>query len=671
MLSDKNIKSAVLNLENTSTSATKSATYRPDIDGIRAIAVLAVVAFHAFPQILPGGFVGVDVFFIISGFLISSIILQGLQHGNFSFAHFYARRIQRIFPALIVVMAACGVFGWFALFPDELKMLGKHMFAGSAFVSNFFFWNEVGYFDTAAETKPLLHLWSLGIEEQFYIVWPILLVFAYRRKANLALVLLAFAGLSFLLNIGGLRPYPTATFYSPISRAWELLLGAALAYVTLQSGAARGSLGAQQEPLVQGGSSLRSLVSWFALALIVVTALALGRKDPFPGAAALLPTIGALLLIGAGPTAWVNRRLLASRPLVWIGLISYPLYLWHWPLLSFAQIVESGQPSPSIRGAALAAALVLAALTYYLLEMPLRRYARSRIKVTALALFMLVLAAAGAALFQFNGFAGRASVQESAEQQKALILVEDVANAQACKKRYGFDSLYAYCQLAKVGQDPTVALVGDSHAYHVMAGLSRHYTAQGENFLLLGTRLPFFGIVARENDDYQKATPQMMELALNTPSIKTVLLATAQKFDIADPVLLDALRLTLQKFTAVGKRVVVIDDVPTLDFDPRSCIKRAAIASSKTRTDCSINRAEFERSTQGHRAALQTVLKDFPQVELFATAPHLCDDKRCYAKLGGKLMYRDTNHLTYGGDLFMGEKFAQQQAARKAGAPKP
>lgn len=530
----------------------------------------------------------------------------------------------------------------------------------------------MGYFDTAAETKPLLHLWSLGIEEQFYIVWPILLVFAYRRKANLALVLLAFAGLSFLLNIGGLRPYPTATFYSPLSRAWELLLGAALAYVLLPSGAVRVGSGAQQPTLPQDdSSSLRSLISWLALALIMVTALALGRKDPFPGAAALLPTIGALLLIGAGPKAWVNRRLLASRPMVWIGLISYPLYLWHWPLLSFAQIVESGQPSPSIRGAAIAAAFVLAALTYYLLEKPLRRYARIRIKITALALSMFFIAASGAALFQFNGFAGRASVQESAEQQKALILVEDVANAQACKKRYGFDSLYAYCQLAKVGQEPTVALVGDSHAYHVMAGLMRHYTAQGENFLLLGTRLPFFGIVARDNDDYQKATPQMMDLALNTASIKTVLLATAQKLDSSDQVLLNALRLTLQKFTAAGKHVIVIDDIPVLDFDPRSCIKRAAIASSKTRTDCSIDRAEFERSTQGHRAALQQVLKDFPQVELFSTAPHLCDDKRCYAKLGGKLMYRDTNHLTYGGDLFMGEKFAQQQAARKAGAPKP
>ena len=208
--------------------------YRPDIDGLRAIAVLAVIGFHAFPTWIRGGFVGVDVFFVISGYLISTILLAGMERGSFRFSQFYIRRIRRIFPALIVVLLACMVAGWLVLFSFEYKALGKHVAGSTAFVSNFVLWNEAGYFDKAAATKPLLHIWSLGIEEQFYIAWPLLLFLVWKRKAaTLAILLLLLFG-SFAFNVHAVVD-PAADFYSPLTRFWELMAGAVLAYLSLYS----------------------------------------------------------------------------------------------------------------------------------------------------------------------------------------------------------------------------------------------------------------------------------------------------------------------------------------------------------------------------------------------------------------------------------------------------
>lgn len=207
--------------------------YRPDIDGLRAIAVLSVVAFHAFPNYLKGGFIGVDIFFVISGFLISTIIFENLDKGTFSFSEFYARRIKRIFPSLLLVLVTSYTFGWFVLLSDEYTQLGKHIAAGAGFVSNFALWSESGYFDNSTDTKPLLHLWSLGIEEQFYIIWPPLLYVAWKRKFNLLTLVILVAFISFLLNLKGVKHDSTATFYAPQTRFWELLCGNILAWFYL------------------------------------------------------------------------------------------------------------------------------------------------------------------------------------------------------------------------------------------------------------------------------------------------------------------------------------------------------------------------------------------------------------------------------------------------------
>jgi len=280
--------------------------YRPDIDGLRAVAILSVVGFHAFPEWIKGGFIGVDIFFVISGYLISTIIFDSLEHKHFSFAEFYSRRIKRIFPALLVVLVSCLVFGWFALLADEYKQLGKHIAGGAGFVSNFIFWNESSYFDNAAETKPLLHLWSLGIEEQFYIVWPLLLWLAWKQRFNFLSITLAVVLISFWLNISKVGEDAVATFYSPQTRFWELLAGSILAYVTLHRPQFKHSFDTWlgkiifAHPSDVGGNTLRNIKAFVGAGLIAAGILVIGKENHFPGWWALLPTLGAVLLISAG-----------------------------------------------------------------------------------------------------------------------------------------------------------------------------------------------------------------------------------------------------------------------------------------------------------------------------------------------------------------------------------
>jgi len=333
-------------------------TYRPDIDGLRAIAILSVLGYHAFPEAFPGGYVGVDVFFVISGFLITGLILSNLERNRFSLADFYLRRIRRIFPALILVMLVCLAVGWGILFTDEFRQLGKHVAGGAGFVSNLVLWNEVDYFDNLAETKPLLHLWSLAIEEQFYIVWPLLLGFGWKRRWNLLVLAMAIAAASFVTGVALIGSDATAAFYSPLSRAWEIMLGCCLACLS------KGRSHTDQRL----GNGLATLG-----VILLATGLAtLDRLSAFPGWWALLPTLGTLLVIAAGPRAWINRHLLANRGMVGIGLISYPLYLWHWPLLSYANIVTGGPPAVSVRLAIMAASVALAWATYRCVELPIR-----------------------------------------------------------------------------------------------------------------------------------------------------------------------------------------------------------------------------------------------------------------------------------------------------------
>lgn len=341
-------------------------SYRPDIDGLRAVAVIAVMLYHAWPNYMPGGFIGVDIFFVISGYLITSIILSQLEQGTFSILGFYARRVRRIFPALLLVLAATLLFGWIVLLPGEFRQIGRHVMAGSAFVSNLLLWHESGYFDNSATTKPLLHLWSLGIEEQFYALWPLMLWVTYKRRIGVLVLLGTVFLCSMTANVLVTASNPTAAFYSPATRFWELMTGGIGAYLQLHG---RGWPGRSAQAASLAGA-----------ALLAAGFLAIRPQDAFPGWWALVPVAGTFLLIMCGPATFVNRHILGMRLAVGIGLISYPLYLWHWPLLSYAYIVIGERPPFLVRVGLIALTFLLAYLSYRLVELPIRQ-SRLRVRV--------------------------------------------------------------------------------------------------------------------------------------------------------------------------------------------------------------------------------------------------------------------------------------------------
>ncbi|UFZ05444.1 acyltransferase [Bradyrhizobium ontarionense] len=405
--------------------ATHVGDYRPDIDGLRAIAVMSVVIFHAFPQTLRSGFVGVDVFFVISGYLITTIILTDLAAERFSLANFYTRRVRRIFPALIVVLSCCLIAGAFLLWADDFARLGKHAAAGAGFIANLALWQEASYFDVASDSKILLHLWSLGIEEQFYLVWPALMLLAWRGRLNRFVLIATVLASSLTYGVKATATDPVAAFYSPASRLWELAAGASLANLTLfppramawtERAIATVLAAIFFERDVDADRAYRHVLSTLGMSLVLASTVVVTRRHEFPGWWALLPVTGAYLVILAGPEAWLNRWVLSNKVMVWFGLISYPLYLWHWPLLTFARIHFGNiSPPPQLLAVLVALSVVLAWLTYQFIEKPIRFGQRTRrVSIPALMTAMVAIGVFGIVDVVSKGFPGRLEQDKAA-----------------------------------------------------------------------------------------------------------------------------------------------------------------------------------------------------------------------------------------------------------------
>ncbi len=365
--------------------------YRADIDGIRALAVTAVVLFHARVPGMQGGFIGVDVFFVISGYLISGIILRGIEAGKMSLSEFYVRRVNRIIPALLVVLAFTWLLGWLFMSAGEFPIVGKHTLGGSTFSSNFFAWRGRGYFDSAE--NPLQHLWSLGVEEQFYLFWPLTLLLLSRTGRSIWRWSIAIIVASFLINIWLIHNRrPTASFYLPVGRFWEILAGSLLIQTELS-----------RTPASRWWNEMsthrREILSLCGLALIGVSLFQARTRDPWPNWQAAIPVCGTILLIASGGQTWLNSRVLSHPVPVGVGLVSYPLYLWHWPLLVFAKLVYEGAAPPGVRAAVVVASVMLAVTTYRLIERPIRFGARKRRSAVLLAPGLAITAVMGIAAY--------------------------------------------------------------------------------------------------------------------------------------------------------------------------------------------------------------------------------------------------------------------------------
>jgi peptidoglycan/LPS O-acetylase OafA/YrhL len=432
-------------------TTTLAHNYRPDIDGLRAVAVLSVVIFHAFPDEawLPGGFVGVDVFFVISGYLISKILFSEIEQHRFSLASFYGRRVRRIFPALAVCLAAVLAYGFVVLMPSELAQLGKQVFFGASFLSNFALWSESGYFDRAATSKPLLHLWSLGIEEQFYILWPPLLWIAFKLKAAIGRLIVGLLVASFAVNIALSLTDTSSDFYLPVSRFWELLVGAALAW----------------RPDINLKAGLKHVISLAGMAAILMSASLFTSEMSFPGWLALLPVAGSAAVILAGPNAVVNKTILSNRVAVSIGLISYPLYLWHWPLIAFSYVIRGKPPTSLMAFGIVIASLLLAWATYRFIERPVRLSSNRLRRTHIAAACVAVLGAGGLAVWVTGGVPQRFPSSLDLEKLNAATLDEIYAPTNGMNVlEY---SSRGYSMVAQIGHGARkVALAGNSAMFH-------------------------------------------------------------------------------------------------------------------------------------------------------------------------------------------------------------
>jgi peptidoglycan/LPS O-acetylase OafA/YrhL len=643
--------------------------YRPDIDGLRAIAVLSVIGFHAFPTAMPGGFMGVDLFFVISGFLISTIIFNGLSADRFSFIDFYSRRIKRIFPALLLVLMTSFVIGWFVLLPGELKQLGKHIAAGAGFGSNFVLLSESGYFDKLSDTKPLLHLWSLGIEEQFYVIWPFALYLTWKFKKSFLVVITVLLLASFALNVGRIHLHAVSVFYNPATRFWELMVGACLASLVLEKTALTVWINAQDH-------KRRNFLAISGLMLLALGYFFLTKEKRFPGWWALLPTLGAASIIAAGAHAWLNRKVLAHPVLVWVGLISYPLYLWHWPLLSFARVVQSETPSIAIRSAAIALSVFLAWLTYVLVEKRVRHLKNKNVTVTLISL-MLLTGFLGYNSFSRDGYSFRTSIKKLAQQNNGF--------------NWGDANIV---NLTGKNDPPSfkrdVMLIGDSHAQAIFAGLSDIFEKHKTRLQLRAGAAcpPFYDLTVQhigQPEGCKEVMNSYLDAVINDASIKTVILTSRgplyltgrgfgdidmihlmikSKFANAKPnedytdVFADAMTRTLTMLTKANKKIFFIVDVPELGFEPEQCVDvRPYKLFDNKKTICAVTKDVYLKRNASYLTIVDQQAKAFPNVKFLYPSNHLCDEQFCYAKKEGLIFYRDDDHLSYAGSLKMGQLF--------------
>ncbi|VVD75326.1 O-acetyltransferase OatA [Pandoraea horticolens] len=625
-------------------------TYRPDIDGLRAVAILCVVIFHAFPGNLPGGFVGVDVFFVISGFLISRIIFSGLAAGSFRFSEFYVHRVKRIAPALIVVLASCFALGWYVLLPDEFRQLGKHIAAGSGFVENFVLWGEAGYFDKETALKPLMHLWSLSIEEQFYIFYPLLVWGVWRMGANVIGVIVALGLCSFAINLAGGASHPGATFYLPQSRVWELMSGAVLAYAYARNW--------RCVVAIRNSSFLADSLSVLGIGLVLGVATSLVRSEYFPGWLALFPVFGAVLLIAAGPKAMVNRFVLSNRPMVFVGLISYPLYLWHWPLLSFAHIIDAQAPTGAVRDGAVVLSFALAWLTYRLVELPTRYGRLPKIRVVyALAVGLIAAMGLGASALLKGGYTTREAAL--ANQVNKF----DYPYIHSCQAITGMKPDDDRCSADHLPVPaPGVIVIGDS--------VSNAYSAALTEYSRLDASFSYFQFGRGECPMLLDYGPifcrQMMEYArtyiAETPSVHTVVLAsnwplyfngqdwqgvrerkeTPEQFD-------RSFKKTVEYYQSLGKKVVVFFP-PAVGADPRACVVRAFTLTHRSICDPDVTVA---KAIDGNYRPTLVPYLAARNVETFDPFPALCAEGRCKMLDGQRLLWSDGGHMSWYGGQYL------------------
>lgn len=618
-------------------------SYRPDIDGLRAVAVLAVFAHHLNAAVLPGGFVGVDIFFVISGYLITSHVFQEVRAGRFSLRQFYQRRINRIIPALATVLLATLALGGWLLSPVDLERLAANALYALLGVSNLFIWVKYGnYFAADAGEAPLLHTWSLGVEEQFYVIWPLLIILLLRFAPR---HLTSILGVGLVLAVGvsqyGTGLFSTASYYLLPTRFFELMIG--------------GWLGIWHLRNVRQIGRGESLACKLAGALLVGGSLWLiGDGTAFPGLAALWPCLGAALLIHAGsgqhPAPW-----LGSRPLVLIGLVSYSLYLWHWPLIAYLNYLSIPLSLP-VAAAVIAVALGLAWLTWRFVEQPLRR-SGARLAFGQVFTWRFAVPALGLALVagltqQLQGFPERFGPK--VEKLEAMTLDRPADIRRGCHVP---NALYrtepdADCRLGAPKTEVDGILVGDSFANHFTGMVD--ILARPDNITLMDYTMdacpPILGYTGDMPAVYAEHCARRNERVFAMIEAHryayVVLAGSWPRDEAAEDEILESVQRAVEHS---GQVIVILNNQPI--EDAATCpIRRLMFAQ---RRPC-----EAAETTRPHYWA--DIRARFPQVHFIDPNQVICAKGRCSSLVDGKLLYLDNAHLNEVGSRYIGQTLLER-----------
>ena len=627
--------------------------YRPDIDGLRAIAVLAVIAFHASPQTVPGGFAGVDIFFVISGYLISGILLRELAAGTFRFRDFYARRIRRILPAYIVVAVFTLALSTWLLIPNDYIFYTTSLAASWAFVSNVFFsmlsW---GYFGARTEEFPLLHTWSLSVEEQFYFIYPMLLLLLTRYVRRRMMLVLLVLGLVCLIisqaNIGHVKTYFLLT-----ARAHELIAGA-LAYLLAQKYPVRSVVAA-------------NLMAVCGLVGMTASLFLLSRGVAFPGINSLYPCVGAALVLYAGGRENVVTPLLANRPAVFIGLISYSLYLWHWPIFVFLRYRHI-ELSALVTSAAIAAAFLLAFLTWKYVENPIRHNKRLGFRPAFQRFYLapaLGFLAIGLMSYRTEGLPNRfpGEIRQliasySFERDLGRLCAIRAEDYLPVTMSY-LNQTCAYGDLQRERAD--ILLMGDSHAHHFKpfveylagaAGLKAVYHVQGScspiDLRAVGAAQPEATVCQRRNAD-------LLALA---PDFRFVVLAASWDYRGQESQFERELARVVEIIRRAGSTPVIFKDNPGYATDISQCILRQRRGWLPADTNCNMPRSEIEARQGSMDRAIDAVQAAHQGTIVIDPKDVMCNARECLTHIDNTALYKDANHINAKAATLLAQRYA-------------
>ncbi len=618
--------------------------YRAEIDGLRALAVIPVILFHAGFKLFSGGFVGVDVFFVISGYLITTILIEDIENKRFNIVNFYERRARRILPALFLVMLFCILFAWMWMVPSQMKDFSLSLVGVSLFISNVLFWSKNGYFEAAAEEKPLLHTWSLAIEQQYYVLFPIFLILVWRfGKSKVFWMIVVMAAISLLISEWGYRNMPTANFYLAPTRAWELLGGSIAAFIVDKNG-------------VQKNNFLALL----GLLAIIYSIFVYDQSTPFPSIYTLVPVLGVVLIVLYAEKETIVAKILSRKIFVGIGLISYSAYLWHWPIFSFAKLVWL-----DVKGV-IAAALVLiifpvAYMSWRYIEKPFRNQnkfdGRKIYYISFFGIFIFLV-------FGFVGYTtdGIESRKKWTEHYFLTLGRKEIFNNN-CVNRYTNLAKFSTCRMSN-DKPPTIALIGDSHSQSLYEALSARY--KNETIINFGrySCLPFVNSkhLASENcTSYQTETDIFLK---SNPQIHTVILAGYWGYLASGGFYLNGNGFRIHKEISTTdeasfiknastflkllktnvQNVILLEDWPDLDFSPVRCDDLGVFRFVQSK--CFMSYENFLPRQKNVSNVITNLIQLHLDVKYVSVVDLFCDQERCFSMSERGTLYRDGDHVS-------------------------